>query len=102
MTESLTILEGTVLNNELELSYTEICTICGAKPEIIEEMITEGIINPQGTRSDEWRFNGYEIRRVQIVLRLQRDLGINMPGAALVLDLLEEIEKLRIIRKRTF
>jgi chaperone modulatory protein CbpM len=32
---------------------------------------------------------------VQRVVRLQRDFGVNLPGAALALELLEEVERLR-------
>ena len=36
-----------------------------------------------------------EITRILRTLRLQRDLRINLPGCALVLDLLDEMEELR-------
>jgi chaperone modulatory protein CbpM len=35
------------------------------------------------------------MRRATVALRLQRDLGINYAGAALVLQLLDDIEALR-------
>jgi len=37
--------------------------------------------------------------RARIALRLERDLGINVPGVALALELLEELEQLRRERK---
>jgi chaperone modulatory protein CbpM len=43
----------------------------------------------------EWRFSGTALRRARTALRLQRDLEINLPGVALALELLEEIDKLR-------
>jgi chaperone modulatory protein CbpM len=42
-----------------------------------------------------WRFSGESMVRARSALRLQRDLGINMAGIALVLDLMEEFESLR-------
>jgi hypothetical protein len=36
-----------------------------------------------------------EIKRIQISIRLQNDLRINLAGTALALDLLEEIEDLK-------
>ena len=47
----------------------------------------------------EWRFHGTEVRRARIALRLERDLGINVAGVALVLELLEELEQLRRERR---
>jgi chaperone modulatory protein CbpM len=35
------------------------------------------------------------LARVQRALRLQHDFGVNLAGAALALDLLEEVERLR-------
>jgi chaperone modulatory protein CbpM len=35
------------------------------------------------------------LKRLQIALRLQQDLDINLPGSALILDLLEEMERLK-------
>ncbi len=43
----------------------------------------------------QWRFSGFALMRVQRVLRLQHDFGVNLPGAALALDLLEELDRLR-------
>ena len=92
MTELLT---GIVLDDELLLSLRELCRLCGVNAENIIAMVDEGVVEPQGTHPGEWRFRGMSVRRVQIALRLQRDLGLNLPGAALVLDLLEELEEFR-------
>jgi chaperone modulatory protein CbpM len=35
------------------------------------------------------------VQRVQTAIRLQQDLGVNLAGAALALDLLEELQELR-------
>jgi chaperone modulatory protein CbpM len=45
--------------------------------------------------ASEWRFSGAALRRARIALRLERDLGVNLPGVALALDLLEELQRLR-------
>jgi len=92
MTELLT---GIVLDDELLLSLRELCRLCGVNAENIIAMVDEGVVEPQGAHPGEWRFRGMSVRRVQIALQLQRDLRVNLPGAALVLDLLEELEELR-------
>ena len=45
--------------------------------------------------STEW-FTGNQVRRASIALRLQRDLGVNLAGVALALDLLDELNGLRV------
>ena len=38
--------------------------------------------------------------RAQKALKLVRDLRVNWPGAALALDLLDEVERLRVEQRR--
>jgi len=88
-------LSGMILDDQARLSLYELCEICGIAEEMILDMIEEGLLEPQGRGPGEWRFRCYEVRRVQVALRLQQDLRVNLPGAALILDLLEELEELR-------
>ena len=93
-------LQGTVLNEEMQCSLVEICRFCGVTAERIHEMVDEGVISPHGLSPREWHFTTIEIRRVQTAVRLQNDLHVNLPGCALVLDLIEELEELRILSRR--
>ena len=61
----------------------------------IVELVDEGILKPTGRVQANWRFSTVTIQIVQRTVRLQRDLDINLAGVALVLDLMEEIERLR-------
>jgi len=88
-------LTGMILDDQVRLSLEELCEICDLSAEAIVDMIDEGLLEPQGRRPGEWRFRCYEVRRVQVALRLQQDLRVNLPGAALIIDLLEELEELR-------
>jgi chaperone modulatory protein CbpM len=63
-------------------------------------MVEHGVIDPVGGEPAEWRFVGVSLRRVRITRNLQRDLGVNTPGAALALELLEELEELRARLRR--
>ena len=60
-------------------------------------MVDEGFIEPIGVERSHWCFSGISVRRVQKAKRLQRDLGINLAGAALAIELIEEIEQLRAL-----
>ncbi|MFH1215155.1 MAG: chaperone modulator CbpM [Pseudomonadota bacterium] len=86
---------GMVLDDETQLSFYELCSICDISAETIMDMVEEGLIEPDGREPMEWRFRSYEIRRVQVAMRLQQDLRVNLPGAAVIVDLLEELEELR-------
>jgi len=91
----LTVLSGMLLDEDMELGLEELCRLCDVTAELVLEMAQEGVIVPRGEQTREWRFVGVDVRRVQIALRLQRDLGVNLAGAALALELLEELEQLR-------
>ncbi len=93
--EALSLLSGDVLEEDVELTLADLCRACRLPAERVYELVEEGVVEPVGRQPGRWRFRGVSLYRVQIALRLQRDLGVNVAGAALALDLLEELEQLR-------
>ncbi len=89
------LIAGVVLSEEIRLSLREVCYTCDVSAELIMDMVTEGVIEPQGTEPGEWYFNGAALTRIQTALSLQHDLRVNLPGAALAIDLIEELEEWR-------
>jgi len=87
-----------LLDDSVEFSLTEVCAACCVSEELVVEIVAEGIVEPAGDQG-QWRFTGLALARVQRVLRLQHDFGVNLAGAALALDLLEEIERLRRVQR---
>lgn len=87
-------LSGVLLDEESELTLSELCRACGVPAERIIALVEEGIIEPR-SREVQWRFSGICVRRVRRVYSLERDLGVNLAGAALAIELLEEIERLQ-------
>ncbi|MGD9947932.1 MAG: chaperone modulator CbpM [Desulfobulbus sp.] len=100
MTEQLTCITGIVLNEETRCSLVDLCRLCKVSAELIESMIDEGILTPEGRSPRDWQFSFVAVKRVQTVIRLQQDLRVNLPGCALALDLLDEIEALRPLTRR--
>jgi chaperone modulatory protein CbpM len=90
-----TICTGTLLGDDAWLTLAEVCRASGVAAEFIEDLVADGIIEPEGRSRSDWRFRPRVLRRVITTVRLERDLGLNTPGAALALDLLDEIERLR-------
>jgi chaperone modulatory protein CbpM len=89
------ILSGHILENETRLTLRQLCDACAVHDEYIIELVDEGFIEPSGVEKSHWCFSGISIKRVQKAKRLQRDLGINLAGVALAIDLIDEIEYLR-------
>ena len=96
----LKLLSGEVLEEEMELSLADLCRVSRMPAERIFELVEEGVIDPVGRDPARWRFHGVCVRRVHCVRRLEQDLGVNLAGAALALDLLEELEQLRARLRR--
>jgi chaperone modulatory protein CbpM len=88
------ICTGTILEDEIQLTLAELSRGCSVQAVHILEMVDEGILEPLGDDPVNWRFPGDSLRRARTALRLQRDLEINLPGAAMVVDLLDEIDRL--------
>ncbi len=84
-----------ILDEEFEFTLGELCRASATPAETIIEMVEEGLLEPRGPTPPQWRFTGPALHRVEVALRLQRDLHVNLAGAALVLELLDEIARLR-------
>jgi chaperone modulatory protein CbpM len=89
--------EITVLSMEAqsELSFEELCEVCHVTHEFIRELIEYGAIEPKGMSIGVWRFNPDHMRKIQIIKRLHEDLEVNLPGAALAMDLMDQMEQMR-------
>ena len=61
-------------------------------PEII---LAYGVIEPTGFQKETWHFNTHHLRRVRTILHLKQDLEVNLAGAALAVELIEEMEGMR-------
>ncbi|HAL38582.1 MAG TPA: MerR family transcriptional regulator [Polaromonas sp.] len=91
----LALLTGYILEDQTELTLAEICRACAAQADMIMELVHEGVLAPEGGTPDHWRFTGIQLLRARVALRLQNDLGVNLAGAALALELLDELDSLR-------
>ncbi len=86
------VLTGDIAEDEEALSLARLCELCGADSGVIQELVEEGVI--EASADGNARFAGTVLRRARLAVRLQRDLGVNTAGVAIVIDLLERIEVL--------
>lgn len=92
-------LPGEIFEQGAVLSVSDLARMFAVEERHIVALAEEGVITALEINTTEWRFSGADIRRARIALRLERDLGINLPGVALALELLEELEPLRRERR---
>jgi len=93
---SMAILDGSILEEQTHISLRELCEVCAVNADFICELVDEGLLEPAGIENSHWYFTGLCLRRVRKAQHLQRDLGINLAGVALALDLLDEVDQLRV------
>jgi chaperone modulatory protein CbpM len=94
-TQRTDILTGIIIEEEARLSLRELCDACAVHVEFITELVDEGVIEPTGIDKSHWCFSGISLQRIRTAKRLQQDLGVNLAGVALALDLIEELQQLR-------
>lgn len=78
------------------LTLEELARAAGVEPQWIMQRIEEGYLSVAGGASAaHWRFSAASLRRACRLRALERDFDAAPELAALVADLLEEIERLR-------
>jgi len=94
------ILSGILLDEQTIVSLDDLCDACSSSTEWVMELVEEGALEPVGREQSQWQFTGTNLQRAHTAMRLQRDLGINLAGIALALDLLDELETMRARLRR--
>jgi chaperone modulatory protein CbpM len=88
-------LTGEIFEEYAVLSVDELSRLCAVERTYIVELVEEGVLQVAAVEAEQWRFAGTALRRARMALRLQRDLEINLPGVALALELIEELDAMR-------
>lgn len=88
-------MSGKILSEKTVLALGELCERCGLPEATVRAYVEEGVVEVDGTDVARWRFSETSVVRVLKAQRLERDLGLNPAGAALAMELMEEIETLR-------
>lgn len=81
------------------LAAHELAHACGAELEWVVQLVEVGIVelSAPSTRPDEWRFQSADLQQALAARRLERDFGVGLDAAALILDLQREVRRLRSV-----
>ena len=83
-----------LIDEQTIFTLADICHTFSVEAEFVEGLVEEGILEPSGKQGRHLYFTANCLRRTRVTLHLQRDLRVNLAGAALALELLERIEAL--------
>jgi len=98
MTRQDQILTVEVVDSEgSTFTLREICERGSCHAEFVIKLVNYGIIAPveDTPEAGQWQFDVAALSRLRKAMRLQRDLKINLPGLAMSLDLLDEVQEMR-------
>ncbi|GGY19987.1 chaperone modulator CbpM [Paludibacterium paludis] len=77
------------------LPLEQVAAACRVDAEWLERHIDEGLLPGAKSVAGIWRFSGNTLRRVRLMRQLERDFDAVPELAALVADMMEELDALR-------
>jgi chaperone modulatory protein CbpM len=91
----ITWIEGSIVEHDVHMTMVELAQATQTPEDLIMAWVSEGVLSPAGASPEDWRFSGNSLQRAKTAARLMHDLELNLPGVALALNLLEELDQLR-------
>jgi len=83
------VLEAHVLGEGDWIAAAEVCELCRLELDAVMELAALGVVAPRESHPGQWQVPATALPRLRVVGRLMRDLGVNVSGAALAVELLE-------------
>ena len=77
---------------EIYLSIDELAIAAGLSAARVSRLVRLGLVEPAVSKSNA--FSVATAARLRRMLRLRRDLHVNLDGAAIIVDLVEQLEGL--------
>jgi DNA-binding transcriptional MerR regulator len=78
-----------------QLTLESLAACAGVHPTLITYFVEYGLLEPSTRTGPQWLFDTACIARLRMIERLRRDLGANLPGIAVILDLLDRLTALQ-------
>jgi chaperone modulatory protein CbpM len=89
VTDALPMREAQLVSDADWIAAGEICRLCRLELAVVIELAELGLVSPRGQAPEHWLLPAAALPRLAVAGRLIRDLGINVSGAALAVELLE-------------
>lgn len=89
MTDAVQMREAQLVGEADWIAANEICRLCRLELSVVIELAELGLVSPRGHAPEQWQLPAAALPRLVVAGRLMRDLGVNVSGAALAVELLE-------------
>jgi chaperone modulatory protein CbpM len=73
----------------------DLADAAGLRPKVVERFVEHGLIEPIAVEGSHPLFAISTIERLRRIMRLRRDPGVNVAGAAVILDMRERMEQIQ-------
>lgn len=83
------------ISDDACLNLEELCIACAVDPVWVVHHVEEGLLAPLSGPASHWRFTSASLARIRRIRALERDFDAVPELAALMADLLEEVDALR-------
>ena len=99
VTIARTSLRVTAISDADPLAAHELAHACGAELEWVVQLVEVGIVEADDTDRppQEWRFQSAALQCALEARRLERDFGVGLDAAALIIDLEREVRRLKAL-----
>ena len=84
-----------LVNQEQELTLEVVASRAGIHPAQLRQLVDFGLIQALRRQDAVLLFDASTVPRIRMIHRLRRDLGINLEGVAVVLELLDKLRALQ-------
>jgi chaperone modulatory protein CbpM len=83
------VLDARLLGASDWIAVTEVCRLCLIDLTSVVELVELGVVVSRGGAPEQLMVPAASLPRLRVAGRLMRDLGVNVTGAALAVELLE-------------
>ncbi|HZN10953.1 MAG TPA: chaperone modulator CbpM [Blastocatellia bacterium] len=78
-----------------QLSQEALASSVGLHPALVERFVEFGLLDPAGWVGTQLLFDAAAVPRLRTIERLRGEIGVNLAGVAVVLDLLDRLRALQ-------
>jgi chaperone modulatory protein CbpM len=89
-----------VMLDDACLTLEQVASACAVETDWVVRHVAEGLFPATGASSAEWRFTSAALLRARRMHAIERDFDAAPELAALVADMLEEVDELRARLRR--
>jgi DNA-binding transcriptional MerR regulator len=87
------------------LTLEDLACVAGLNPELVDTFVRYRLVEPATSTGSRPLFSFSSVERLQRILRLRHDLGVNLAGVGVILEMADRMENLQreidLLRQRS-